>query len=456
MSDGDSKPLVSGGELADDAESGEAANAADVRALEERLAGIGPVDIVFGINTKNTQTTIVHVMNVVCEGLQRHFPAMKCLVVVSDGFSDDETLVLAEFFPTPRGIKKFVTTQLGGPGKGNGVRTIMEVARITDAHACAFVDGDLVSIRPIWVDNMLRPILHGLTDLVVPYYLRDKWDGVITNHLCYPLTSALYGSSVRQPIGGDYGMSRAYYNYVLKQGDVPPHFGIDIYLATTAIAEGFRIQEAPLGIKIHASTTEYTDPRKTLSRMYLEVVGSLLDLAKKYEGKWRVSNYQPPVLLSENVVSYYDRLPPPTQANEASIKSIFVEGVDRYDDALQRVLSQEMYKKLQSSRAKGIEADDWPRMVYAIAAWYVTDHDHVEKEDLLHALGALGMGRFLRFVDETRNSDLQESYGLIQEYAHTFQRRRDEFITRVDRLRHERHNPQVAAASRAHGDGRRR
>ncbi len=374
-------------------------------------------------------------LNVVCEGLQAHFPAMKSLVVVCDGASSDDTVALAEFFPTPRGIRKIVVQQNGGPGKGNGIRTILDIANRVNAHACAFVDGDLVSIRPIWVDNLLRPILHGLTDLTVPYYLRDKWDGVITNHLCYPLTAALYGSSVRQPIGGDYGLSRDFYRHLLEQDDFPEHFGVDIFLTTSAIAEGFRTMEAPLGIKVHASTTGYTDPRKTLSRMYLEVVGTLLSEVAKYEDHWRAPAYKAPILLSENVVAYYDRFPSPTAINEVTTREIFVEGVDHYAEDLRAVLPGDLWAKLEGALDEGLEADDWARMVYAIAAWVIVDPDGTQRERLLHALGALGMGRFLHFVHETKDSDLHEAHVLIQDQAHTFQRLRPEFIRRVDELR---------------------
>ncbi len=395
----------------------------------------GPYDLVIGINTKDVHNTIIHVLNVVCEGLQAHFPAMKSLVVVCDGASTDDTVALANFFPTPRGIRKIVVQQNGGPGKGNGIRTILDIANRVDAHACAFVDGDLVSIRPIWVDNLLRPILHGLTDLTVPYYLRDKWDGVITNHLCYPLTAALYGSSVRQPIGGDYGLSRDFYRHLLEQDDMPPHFGIDIFITTSAIAEGYRTMEAPLGIKVHASTTGYTDPRKTLSRMYLEVVGTLLSEVAKYEDHWRAPAYKAPILLSENVVSYYDRFPAPTTINEDTIHEIFVEGADQYGEVLKAVLPQDLWLKLEASLEGGLEATDWARMVYAIAAWVIVEPDGIDRESLLHALGALGMGRFLHFVHETKASDLQGAHVLIQDQAHTFQRLRPEFIRRVDALR---------------------
>ena len=42
---------------------------------------------------------------------------------------------------------------------------------------------------------------------MAPLYHRHKFDGTITNGIVYPLTRALYGRRIRQPIGGDFGFS---------------------------------------------------------------------------------------------------------------------------------------------------------------------------------------------------------------------------------------------------------
>jgi len=44
-------------------------------------------------------------------------------------------------------------------------------------------------------------------DHVAPLYVRHRNDGTITNSIAYPLTAALYGTRIRQPIGGDFGFS---------------------------------------------------------------------------------------------------------------------------------------------------------------------------------------------------------------------------------------------------------
>lgn len=138
-------------------------------------------------------------------------------------------------------LHRIVTPYHGIPGKGSAFRTIFEIARRLKARACAVVDADLRSISPEWVELLLRPIMEEGYDYVAPYYLRHKYDGTITNSLAYPLTRALYGQRIRQPIGGEFGFSGALAAHYLDQHvweSEVARFGIDIWMTTEAIACG--------------------------------------------------------------------------------------------------------------------------------------------------------------------------------------------------------------------------
>ena len=96
----------------------------------------------------------------------------------------------------------------GVGGKGAALRTIFEIADALQVQALVVVDSDLRSIVPEWIELLAGPILKGGYDFVAPLYARYKYDGTITNTVTYPLTRALYGHRIRQPIGGDFGVSR--------------------------------------------------------------------------------------------------------------------------------------------------------------------------------------------------------------------------------------------------------
>ena len=212
---------------------------------EERIQQIGETDILVGIPSYNNAETIGHVVRAVKAGLAKYFPAGRSVLVNSDGGSTDgtadvvaraavdfQTLFVADH-QSP--FHKIITPYHGIPGKGSAFRTIFEIARRLGARACAVVDSDLRSITPEWIELLLRPVLEGGYDYVAPYYLRHKYDGTITNSIVYPLTRALYGKRIRQPIGGDFGFSGRLAEHYLDQhvweSDVA-RFGVDSWMTT--------------------------------------------------------------------------------------------------------------------------------------------------------------------------------------------------------------------------------
>jgi hypothetical protein len=136
------------------------------------------------------------------------------------------------------------------------------------------------------VELLLRPIYEGSFDYVTPLYARHKFDGTITNNIVYPLTRALYGKRVSQPIGGDFGFSgklaEFYLNKEVWETDVA-RFGIDIWMTTLAIAEGYKICQSYLGAKIH----DAKDPGSDLGPMFTQVVSSVFGLMENYQSLWK-------------------------------------------------------------------------------------------------------------------------------------------------------------------------
>src|SRR5579864_3052865 len=180
------------------------------------VEAIGSADIVVGIPSFNNQRTIGHVVRAASIGLAKYFPDRRGVIVNSDGGSKDGTrdAVLSAsiddgklmMLTTPQVAAQLLSFPYHGiPGKGSAFRLIFQMAAKLGAKACAVVDSDLRSITPEWIDLLLRPILYRDFDFVAPYYHRHKYDGTITNSIVYPLTRALYGLRVRQPIGGEFG-----------------------------------------------------------------------------------------------------------------------------------------------------------------------------------------------------------------------------------------------------------
>jgi len=240
-----------------------------------RLTGIG-------ILSRNCAESITKVIKAVDEGLNTYFPRQEHLIVICDGFSEDNTVEIARATLTQ--AEKEVIPQKGKRGKGNGVKTIFQLFLKKKCERLALIDGDILSITPDWVKKLLYPLREG-ADMVIPYYIRHPFDGVITNNIAYPLTTCLYGKEIRQPIGGEFALSRRFIKRTLTHPLFPEDFGIDIFLTTTALAENFFVTESILGKKEHTSALLYNEPESCLFPMYYQVTRELFALYTYYEDK---------------------------------------------------------------------------------------------------------------------------------------------------------------------------
>ena len=107
----------------------------------------------------------------------------------------------------------------------------------------------------------------------------------ITNTVTYPLTRALYGNRIRQPIGGDFGVSGDLVRHYLELDDWSEDiskFGIDIWMTTSALTGGFAVCQTRLGAKVH----DPKDPGSDLGPMFRQVVGTILRLAVQHARHW--------------------------------------------------------------------------------------------------------------------------------------------------------------------------
>lgn len=397
----------------------------------------GDVDLLVGVPSYENAKSIGHVARTCARALATRFAGDRVLLVNSDGNSADGTR--EAFVSAGReelGASRVLSFKYQGvPGKGTAVRGILETAVLTRATAVVLVDADLRSITADWIQRLARPVLSGEYDFVAPYYVRDKNDATITNHICYPVMRALYGVAVRQPIGGDFGVSgdltKALVTSDVWDSDVA-RFGIDIWMTTTAVATGHRIAQAWLGTKVH----DAKDPVSDLAPMFREVVGTVFRLMGQYHEIWvndKEKCQTAPVL-------YRNRqrpTPEPVRVSPESLRTGFVEGWRAHRNALHGVLPSGDWDALEatalrchhachSSDSEGIRdrcipARIWARSLYAVAAEYNRLPASAEgtRRSLLEALIPLYLGRVLTFTAETRDPVIDPER-VIEDQAQVF------------------------------------
>src|SRR3954466_14623736 len=307
------------------------------KAIREEVERLGKADIMVGIPSFKNASTIGYVVRAAQAGLVQYFPDLRPVLVNADAGSPDGTQRVVVETEPPEYVERILlirpTNKLsrisltypevdGVGGKGAALRTIFQIAAQLEVQALVVVDSDLRSIVPEWIELLAGPILKGGFDFVAPLYSRYKYDGTITNTVTYPLTRALYGHRIRQPIGGDFGVSGDLVRHYLQQTDWDADvskFGIDIWMTTSRLGGGFAVGQTRLGAKVH----DPKDPGADLGPMFRQVVGTILRLAVRYadQGLPVRGSHDIPVYGFERVID-----PPPLDVNTLRLLTEFHQG----------------------------------------------------------------------------------------------------------------------------------
>ncbi len=409
--------------------------------IVERVKEVGEADILVGIPSFRNADTIAHVVAAAAEGMVRYFPDLKPVLVNSDGGSTDRTREVVLDTPVPPQVEKIVTPYLGLPGKGSAFLAIFEIAALLKARVCIVVDSDLRSITPEWIRLLGDPVWRNSYGFVTPSYIRHKYDGTITNALAYPLTQALYGRRIRQPIGGDFGFSGAlaltYANMDVWKTDIAK-FGIDVWMTTTALAEGFRVCQSSMGVKIH----NVKDPGSDLASMFSQVVSTIFALMREYEVKWMgVTGSMPTRVYGEP----RQVEPEPMDMNVENLIDHFLVGFMEYEELWRRVMEPSSYREILPVVERAERWEDgwftfpnqlWARLVYDFAVAY-NFLDEYPRHEIVQALMPLYCAKTADFRLRTHDHTTLEAEQLVLQGADEFELLKPYLIDRWRRARQE-------------------
>jgi hypothetical protein len=430
-------------------------------ALAEEVKRLGPADIMVGIPSFKNAATIGHVTRAAQAGLVQYFPDSKPVLVNADAGSPDGTgRVVIETQP-PDYVERILLVRPrnrlqrmsltypevdGVGGKGAALRTIFQIADALGVEALVVVDSDLRSIVPEWIELLAGPILKGGFDYVTPLYQRYKYDGTITNTVTYPLNRALYGLRIRQPIGGDFGVSGDLVKHYLEQDDWTPDiskFGIDIWMTVKAITGGFAVSQTRLGAKIH----DPKDPGADLGPMFSQVVSTILRLTVEHADQWLG------VQGSHTVPTYgFERYadPPPLDVDVVRLLAAFTRGRVALGDAWALLVSPERMTALDALAGEAQEALDeitrsdtpttaddaefffsdelWARLIYDLAL--TARGKTMEMEKLIAALVPIYFARVASLVIEARDMTTQQAETLVERQARAYEAAKPDFAAR--------------------------
>jgi hypothetical protein len=385
-----------------------------------------------GIPCYNNEQTIAHVIQMVTHGLAKHYKDQRSVIFVADGGSTDDTREVAKEFQIKPWQEKIVSIYRGPGGKGTALRSVFEAANRIKVKACAVVDSDLRSITSDWVKHLIDPVLSKGYQFVAPVYLRHKYDGTITNNIVYNITRALYGKRIRQPIGGDFAISREVAKFYAEQDvwetDVA-HFGIDIWMTTNAITQGFRICQSNLGAKIH----DAKDPGQHLGPMFRQVVWTLCSLMERFEVQWKGVKGSEPVETFGHE-GYVE--PEPVTVDIDGMIEHFKIGFQQFSPLWKDIFSKACFDEIENavemdSNQFYLSTDAWAQILYELAA---TFHSwSVNRYKLIDLMTPLYYARVASFVRQSWDMSSQEAEELVEDQALKFEEHKDYLIKAWDR-----------------------
>lgn len=408
--------------------------------MDPELDKVSAADIVVGIPSFNHSETIGAVVSAAQEGLTKYFPSRKSAVVNSDAGSTDGTPERAFEANTGEApllrlshhldpADKFAAPYHGIPGRDSAFRTIFSAAQRMGAKACVMLAANLRSISPEWLEALAGPVLNSSFDFVAPYSVRHKFDGTINSGIVYPMMRSLYGKRLRQPLGGDLGLSARLIDHCLNQdvwGSDVARFGIDIWLATQAVCGNFRPCQAWLGNRVHGSRQTAVQLSETLS----QVIGALYAETVRNAAIWqRIRNSQPVPLVGDRT----DATPEPVTVNARRMLESFRLGTASLQEVWSFLLPPATLLELkriarQPDDTFSCPDEVWARVIYDFALGYrlrVIPRDH-----LLRALAPLYLGWLASFVIQTERLGPEETEDRLEKMSLVFEKEKPYLISR--------------------------
>ncbi|SPD72851.1 Glycosyltransferase, group 2 family protein [uncultured Desulfobacterium sp.] len=401
--------------------------------FEHNPENIKSAEIVVCIPSYNEAGSIAYPTTQADKGLKRYFGDKSSVIINCDNDSPDNTR--KAFFDSPTSTPKiYLSTGPGVRGKGNNFLNLFQKVVDLDAKAVVVVDADLKSITPEWIKHLGEP-LYSDFDYVAPLYIRHKYDGTITNTIAYPMTRALYGRRVRQPIGGDFGFSgnlaRVFLNGTGWTNAVSS-FGIDIWMTTLAVTQKVQVCQSFMGRpKIHKAK----DPGTDLGPMFREVVGTIFDMMTHFESFWNKIKYSRPTSIYGFGLGETE-MPPEIVVDTKKLSDKFHDGFALQSDIWRAVLTEDVCNKLfeiKDMREKEytFPADLWARVLYDMAVAY--RDKEFDRNLMIDSLIPLYFGRTLSVIKKIKRMSVKQAEEAIEEDCLTFEMAKPYLVRRWTR-----------------------
>jgi hypothetical protein len=395
-------------------------------ALLRELMAVGQVDIVVGVPTLNNAGTIAPTMRAADEGLAKHFPRDRTVIIAADGGSRDGTPgIVQELASRTAGYgglrtRHQIATSYRGPGKAGALRIIFAAADLLQAQAVALLDPEVTSVTPTWVPALADPVSKQQFDFVAPLYDRHPLEGPLLTQLVRPLIRATFRRPIDEPLIGEFGCSGRFAAHCLaldiwdaeRGGD-----GIELWLTGTALAGGFQACQAYVGPRTLAPA-----PRPGLRELFPLVVGSLFDCLDRFAGQWLPRDRSEPL---PTIGAEGRRAGEAPSLDPAQLGASFCQDVRDLRPVLESILAAKTFATLMAL----VESGNPAGLRYPDDLWIATVYDFLaarhagvmDRAHITQALMPLYLGRAASFLMQHAASGPAEAAGALERISQEFE-----------------------------------
>ncbi len=317
------------------------------------------------IPSYNEADSIAHVVGEVDRGLDATFDRRRCTIVNTDSGSTDETRSV--FLETPTRCPKLSFDLSDEPvGKGRNLLHFLQWSIENDVDFLVTIDADITSIDRDWVTELSSPLMQGQADFVVPLYQRNRFEAITTNHFAYPLVYGYFGVDLRQPIGGEFGLSRETAKYILERPPNDPtiyRYGVDIFMSMHVLGAGLRVTPVSLGRKIHKPTL----PK--MSRVFKDVAAAAITVTRDYAFSPTLDDQSDAFITIDDDTAFPHGESSQAMVSEAQQKAL--EFIPLYEE-WSGVHGQDLEASISSERPS-LNAERWTELLAGCVAAAVSD-----------------------------------------------------------------------------------
>lgn len=323
--------------------------------------------------------------------------------------------------PPPEGQRGLpVSLAIGGIGGGaSASRLLLAEGAARGAAAVAFVAGEHPGVPAGWTRGLLEPIFAEGFDFVSVTYDRHPLDGALNTGVVYPFTRALYGTALRQPLGGEVALSMRFGSRLLEDSDWrrdPGAAGGDAWLVGKALSLGAKVCQAHLG-HWPRPPMERADPSEVLAR----VLGLVFAEAERDPARWQRID-TPRSVRTFGTPQRPDG--PAPQPDVARLVDAYRLGLRELAPLWHPVLPPGTLFDLERAAARPAAAfrlEDrlWARVVYDFAVAHSVRA--VERQQLLHSMTPLYLGWVASFANELQPLDAAAAEERVERLCRAFE-----------------------------------